>query len=231
MKTLFAIILLASAGCFSALAETFTLNVGEFTRLKVVDGINVDYHQCQSDSAGLVIFECNDKALASTIGMAKNKDQLTLSYTTVNERPTGLPTVRVYSSFLTSVENSGDSLVRVMRVSSCPEFKVKQIGNGRIVVRDIKATKVSAALATGNGTVVLYGTCNEAALNMTGTGVIQADALKANTVSIRTFGTGQIGCNPSAELKIRGLGSTSVYYKGAPEIRNQAVGVKLEHID
>lgn len=227
MKKLITLIALVTLAV-TAVAETYTLRVNDFSRLKIVDPINVDYHQCSTDSAGLVKFTCPSKELASMIGIQQDKDRLILSYTEMGATPTDLPTVHVYSSFLTQVENAGDSLVRVLTVSSCPEFKAKQIGNGRIVVRDIRANKVGASLATGNGSIILYGTCNEASFSMTGTGLIQADGLKAKSVKIKAVGTGQIGCFPSEELKIRGLAATRVFYKGSPEIINQSLGVKLE---
>lgn len=228
MKPVISLIALLLAAVTAVHAETFTLNVGEFTRLKVEEGINVDYHRCERDSAGLVIFECDSKEVASVIGLTNQKQKLTVGFTTANENRLNIPTVHVYSSFLTAVENSGDSLVRVMSVKSCPEFKARQIGNGRIVVRDITATKVSASISTGRGTVVLYGKCDEAVLSMTGTGLLQADGLCANEVRVKTLGTGSVGCWPLRELKITGMGSTSVYYKGTPSISNKAVGVKVE---
>lgn len=228
MKRLLPLLALLALTVTALRAETFSLNVGEFSRLKVADGINVDYHRCESDSAGLVIFECDSKELASVIGLTNQKEKLTVSFTTTNEEHTDIPTVHVYSSYLTAVENAGDSLVRVMSVKSCPEFKVRQIGNGRVVVRDITATKVSASISTGRGSVVLYGKCDVASLSLTGTGLIQADGLSANTVRIKVLGTGSVGCYAQKELRITGMGSTSIYYKGSPSISNKAVGVKLE---
>ena len=212
-------------------AETYAINVGEFNRLKVVEAINVDY-RCNPDSAGWVTFRTDVPDAASAIGLSNSKGELTISFTVpLNEmKPVPLPTVTVYSSFLTKVENSGDSLVRVLKVQPCPEFSAAQIGNGRIVVRDIKATQVSAKINTGNGQVILFGQCDEATLKMTGTGTLQADGLEAQTVKVSVFGTGTVGCFPSKLLKIHGAGSTKIFYKGSPEIVNRAVGVKVEQL-
>ena len=210
-------------------AEVYSINVGEFNRLKVVDGVNVDYY-CSRDSAGIVTFECNDADAASFIGMSNTDHELVISYTTTGQTRSGLPTIKVYSSFLSKVENSCDSLVRVMSVVPCPNFNVSQIGNGRLVVRDISATRVRAKINTGNGSIVLYGKCDEAVLNMTGTGTLQADGLSAKIVKISAYGTGSVGCHASELLKIHGIGSTRIYYRGDPVVRNRAVGVKVEAI-
>lgn len=230
-KTILTMIAAIMAAALTLRGETYSINVGEFSRLKVVEAINVDY-RCNADSAGLVIFSTDIPEAASAIGMSNNKGELTISFTVpANEmKPVKLPTVTVYSSFLTKVENSGDSLVRVLRVQPCPEFSASQIGNGRIVVRDITATKVRARINTGNGQVILFGKCDEASLKMTGAGTLQADGLEAQTISVSAYGTGTIGCCPGNLLKITGLGSTKIYYKGSPEIRNRAVGVKVEQL-
>lgn len=229
MKHIFISLILAAAAIAGLHAETYSINVGEFNRLKVIDGVNVDYH-CSSDSAGIVTFECADPQAASFIGMSNRDQELSISYTTTGTTHPNLPTVKVYSSFLTKVENSGDSLVRVMSVVPCPNFSVSQIGNGRVVVRDISATRVRAKINTGNGNVVLYGKCTEAVLNMTGTGILQADGLEAATVKVSAYGTGSVGCWARELLKIHGIGSTKIYYKGEPAVRNRAVGVKVESI-
>lgn len=230
-KTILTAIAALIATALTLRGETYSINVGEFTRLKVVEAINVDY-RCNPDSAGMVIFRTDLPDAASAIGMSNNKGELTISFTVpLNEmKPVPLPTVTVYSSFLTKVENSGDSLVRVLSVQPCPEFAASQIGNGRIVVRDIKATQVKARINTGNGQVILFGKCEEASLKMTGAGTLQADGLEAQTVNVGAYGTGSIGCCPEKLLKIHGLGSTKIFYKGSPEIRNRAVGVKVEQL-
>ena len=57
--------------------------------------------------------------------------------------------------------------------------------------------------------------------------MIQADDLRAQNVSINCSGTGSVGVWGVEKLSIFGMGSTSVYYKGHPEIKNRSVGPKL----
>ncbi len=231
MNRIIATYIAALLAVISLNAETYSLNVGEFSKLKVVESINVDY-RCNPDSAGLVIFSTKAPEMASMIGLSNKNGELSVSFTVPASemKLTDIPTVTVYSSFLTKVENSGDSLVRVMTVLPCPCFSASLIGNGRIAVRDITATQVTAAVKTGKGQISLYGKCDDLTLTMYGTGTIQADGLLAQNVKVRAYGTGAIGCNPDKLLKISGLGSTTVYYKGSPELRNRAVGVKVEKL-
>lgn len=205
----------------------YELNVGEFHELKVVDGINVTY-SCNPDSAGQAVFICNpEDASIFIFSNPKDKGVLSIQLSSKGVECQSLPEVRVYSSYLTKVENSGDSLVKVTKVSEGPKFSAQLIGNGRIVVNNIKSTEVNAGLTTGNGTLVLSGTCDIARIKLVGTGVIQADALKAKNVSVKAGGTGSVGIWATEHLSVSGVGSTKIYYKGDPEIKKSALGTKI----
>lgn len=217
-------LLLGFMGSRAAELVKYELNVNEFFELKVIDGINVVY-SCNPDSAGLAVFTC-PASKASAFIFNNKKGKLSMQVSTESIGKTDLPVITVYSTYLTKVENSGDSLVKVLNVAEGPKFSAKLIGNGRLVVRDIKATEVNGAISTGNGTLILSGKCREAKLNFMGTGVIQADELEAVNASVKASGTGSIGVWATEKLSIMGAGSTKVYYKGTPEIKNRSLGIK-----
>ncbi|MCM1354937.1 MAG: DUF2807 domain-containing protein [Staphylococcus sp.] len=202
----------------------YELKVNEFHELKVIDGINVVY-SCNPDSAGLAVFTCPSSQASAFIFNNKN-GKLSMQLSTESVGTGNLPVVRVYSSYLTKIENSGDSLVKVVNIAQGPKFSAKLIGNGRLVVRDVKATEVNAAISTGHGTLIVSGKCQHVGLNFMGTGVIQADELEATTASVKAGGTGSIGVWATKSISIMGAGSTKVYYKGTPEIKNRSVGIK-----
>ena len=207
----------------------YELDVKEFNELKVTDGINVNY-VCNPDSAGKAVFHASPE-MASQIIFNPNKEKLEIQLVPKEERVNrAVPEVTVYSTYLTYVENSGDSLVRVMSVAPGPKFKAKVIGNGRISVRNVKANTVEAALETGKGSLTIFGTCTDAKLSSTGTGNIQADGLEAQDVNCRILGTGSIGCSASSTLSVTGMGSGTVYYKGEPKIKKRVLAVKVEAI-
>ena len=134
----------------------------------------------------------------------------------------------LYSRFLTEVRNSGDSTLVVNSPKSTVKFKAEVIGNGRIVVRDIDCSKFDGAINTGNGTLVVTGTCTEATLTNTGVGTIQADNLKAERASCRFFGKGTTGVWATELLQVKGALPGKLYYRGKPEkIKNYSVGVKI----
>ena len=227
MKILSSILLLVC--CISATAANlvkYELKVNEFHELKVVDGINVVY-SCNPDSAGLAVFTCpSDEAAAFIFNNPKGKGVLSMQLSTESIGRKNMPVVYVYSTFLTKVENSGDSLVKVLNVAKGPKFSAQLIGNGRLVVKDVKATEVNAGISTGNGTLVIAGECELAKIKLVGTGVIQADELKADEVSVKASGTGSVGVWPLESLSVSGVGSTKVYYKGEPKIKNRTLGIK-----
>lgn len=215
------------AFCVGYGAERYEVKVGDFSSLKVTAGVNVDY-VCSADSAGMAVFYA-DSPMASYIGFTQSGDELRVSFTT-DENPSGkVPRVTVYSTFLTKVSNSADSTVRIISDVKCPSFLAVQQGNGSIVVRNIRADKVDASLLTGRGQIVIYGKTKKANYTMVGTGIIQGDGLEADDVNVKAGGTGQIGCWATDNLVVKGVGSTTVFYRGNPKtIKKFALGVKIE---
>ena len=218
------IALICGVAAYGQNLTKYELKVGEFNELKVVDGINVDY-KCNNDSAGLAVFtSLPEKASAFIFNNKKGKLSMQISTESVGMKD--MPTVTVYSKSLTKVENSGDSTVRVLSVAKGPKFAATLMGNGRLAIRNIEMVEVNGKIATGNGTLVLDGSCEKANYTFMGTGVIQADGMKAELVSVKASGTGSIGVWAVSKLSIMGAGSTKVYYKGNPEIKNRSVGIK-----
>lgn len=209
----------------------YELDIKDFTELMVVDGVNVDY-KSNPDSAGKAVFHASSD-IASVIMFSNNGKQklevkLTEAETSVEYN--NLPTVTIYSKFLTKVTNRGDSTVRILSVSPGPNFKAQLEGNGRLVVRDIDTNSVEGSIFTGNGVLVINGKCSSAKLNNKGVGSIQADGLDAEMVKCVQIGTGYVGCSASKELTIYGA-SGKVYYKGSPLIKNRSIGIKVFSLD
>ena len=218
-----------------AVKSCYTLDVHDFTTLKVDNSISVDY-VCNPDSAGMATFDTTDDLASLLIFSNNSKGVLSIELNTDGYKYHGLPTIRVYSSFLNKIENSGDSLVRVLSVAPCPEFSATLIGNGRLSVHDVRATTVNGVIRTGRGTLVINGECTKANFRNTGTGSIQADGLKSRTAVCKLIGTGPVGCSVADELTIQGMGSSKVYYRALNGtdnllLKNRAVGVKAIDID
>ena len=215
----------------SAQLKSYALDVKEFHELEVVDAINVDY-QCDPAKAGKVEFESTPE-LAPVILFEPSKGKLAIKLTPSDIPYTNLPTVRVYSTYLNKVENAGDSTVRVLASAGAPEFQAKVIGNGRLVVRNVKATEVKASLSTGKGTLVIYGQCEKASLKCVGgSSFLQADELEAQDVTATVTGTGTINCYAIDKLSIKGLGTGKVFYRGNPVIKKSKLSnIKVQSID
>lgn len=225
MKTrlsLLLLLLVGAVGAATAQMQDYKLKVGAFDKLKVTDNVNVVY-RCVPDSAGFVTYR-GDKEFADAFILSVNKGTLQVQVSTEDVDMPGLPVLNVYSDFLTEVKNSSDFTVTVLSPAPSPEFTAIQVGNGSIVVDDVQSTKVTASLRTGNGTINISGTCEEASLGMLGTGQIAADMLKAGNVSCKIMGSGVIGCYPTAKLDVKGIGSTKIYYKGSPVVKKSGGG-------
>lgn len=226
--------LLSSANIFAAdtannTVKRYELQVGDFTTLKVVEGVTVEYRE-NADSAGYAVFNTTSD-FASLIMFSNNKQTLEIQLTTDGVNYTGLPQVVVYSRFLTKVENSGDSLVRVASVAPTPSFRARLIGNGQISVRNIDTNYLDASLDTGKGVMAITGKADKAKYKLIGTGSIQADDVVATEVSCAMLGTGYIQCNATESLSVSGASSGKVYYKGTTNVKNRAIGVKVLSIE
>ena len=192
----------------------YVLNVGEFTKIKVPDRVDVVYRNVP-DSAGMITYAASPRhAEAYSFNVKKGTLQIHLE----QEWEQGMPTVYVYSTFLSGVENEADGTLTVCSPAPCPSFDAKLIGNGRIIVDNINTTRANASLMTGNGSIIMTGSTQEASASMMGAGKIDLSCLSARDVSCRSVGSGWISCWARKKLTVKGLGSTKIYYRGDPEI-------------
>lgn len=234
MKRLFFSILLTIFALLSVRAadnfKRYSLNIKDFAELKVVGSINVVHH-CNADSAGIVSFIAPEE-MSHLILFSNNNNKLKIELTTDGAPITGLPTVHVYSTFISNVENSGDSTVTVANPVPASSFKARIIGNGALIAHNLHATQVTGKIDTGCGHMVLNGKASESKLNNTGKGRLEAGNLICEEVKITVLGTGPIDCYATEKVTVKGLGSSHIYVKGNPkEIVNRSIGAKVELVD
>lgn len=221
--------LCASAFCANAEKNTYTINVGEFSKLKVVNDIRVRY-VCNPDSAGIVTYTCEDRFVDALLFSNKGGTLKIAIQTDYVHLWDYLPMVTVYSSNLSFAENQSKAEMRVEHPAKCGEISFKQVGNGSIVASGIDATNVKAKIATGKGEISLIGKADFANYDMVGTGKIMAEQLEAKEVSCTVFGTGSIFCWPLDKLSVKGMASTTVYYKGEPKVIKKTGVAKIERM-
>ena len=206
--------LVAMAGL--AQATRHEVKVGNFTRLALVDNINVNY-RCNADSAGVAVFMCPQDVADRLIFSLNGKGRLSIQVEDEYERLGNLPTITLYSSSLEEAENAGDSTLRISGLPPMKEFKLRLIDNGKIIARGLRASQLELQILSGKGKIIADGSCDDLALRLVGTGEIQADNVTATQVSCRIMGTGRVGCHVNGgELKVSGSGTGKVYYKGEP---------------
>ena len=192
------------------------VKVGDFSRLTLIDDINVNY-RCNADSAGLVVMSCTQEVANHLMFNLSNKGRLSIQVDDMYEQLPQLPTISVYSSTLDEAENGGDSTLRVMGLPPLKAFKVRNTDNGKVIVRGIRASQLELQILSGKGKIIADGSCDNLSLRLIGTGEIQADQVVATEVNCRIMGTGSMGCHVNGgELKVSGSGTGKVYYKGTP---------------
>lgn len=215
--------LLAVAGMSAATLHDYVFQVGEFDRLAVVDNVNVVY-RCNPDSTGYVAYR-GEKDFCDAFILTNKNGKLKIQVTTEDVGKPGLPQIMVYSDFLTDVENSGDFTLTIESPAPTPSFKAKVIGNGTLIVNNLRTTRFDGSMVAGMGKLITSGTASSASFKIMGTGFIIADRLKSKEVKCTlALGTGYIGCWPTDLLTVNGLGSTKIYYKGDPQIKKRGNG-------
>ena len=192
------------------------IKLRDFSRIALIDNLNVNY-RCNADSAGMLVFTSTQEIADNLMFSLSDKGRLSIQVEDEYERKGSLPTITAYSSILEEAENSGDSTLRISQLPPMKSFKVRLIDNGKIIVKNVRASKLELQILSGKGKIIANGVCDDLALRLVGTGEIQADQVTATNVSCRIMGTGSIGCNVNGgELKVSGSGTAKVYYKGNP---------------
>ena len=192
------------------------VQVGNFSRLVLLDDINVNY-RCNADSAGLVVFTASQDVANHLIFSLSDKGRLSIQVDDEYERQGNLPTLTVYSSAIDEAENSGDSILRISGLPPMKNFKVRLVDNGKIILRGVRASQLELQILSGKGKIIADGSCDNLSVRLIGTGEIQADKVAAGSVTCRIMGTGSIGCDVhGGELKVSGSVTVKVYYKGTP---------------
>ena len=225
-KIILALIVI-TVGCSDLFAERITVDVGQFQKLKINGNLRVVYKNV-ADSTGMARYDSPDGNRDIFKFSNKNEGLLKVEPQDDNWGLDDLPLLYLYSDFLTSIESFSDKNVEVSGLNPCASLTVNQIGNGSISVDNLRCNNVSASITTGNGSIYLSGSCINANFRMVGTGLISADQLKAENIKCRILGTGSIGCWPIDNLKVTGLGSTKIYYKGKPNIKKTGGGKLFE---
>ena len=209
-------------------AREFTLPVGQFSKIAVDDNVNVIYIGGDG-SPSRVRYE-GDQKYAKAFIINYKGDKLRVQVETSFVDDPELLTLYLYSDFLKQASISSESTLKIDAAAPCSEIELSLMGNGNIVANGLRATKISAAVKSGNGTISVEGHCQQAKFTMIGNGTIQADRLEATDVECKILGTGSIGCWPVNDLKVRGIGTTKIYYKGDPEVDKKGGG-KLFRLD
>lgn len=213
-----------------AAVREYHIPVTDFTELVVMDGINVTYTGGDGENPR-VSFTADD-ASASIISVEAKKEKLVLRITPEGiAAGTPIPDLRVSSSKLEKVQNNGDSTVTVTANPHVIKFKGRLEGNGSLTLDSLDATEVNLKIFTGKGVITAEGVCETVSLGNTGTGVLDAAALKAEDAKCNVLGPGCIYVFVRNRLNVTGVSGT-IYYAGNPaDIRSRALSVKLRPLD
>lgn len=210
--------------------KDYSLKLNDFTELRVLDGINVNYIPTSSADSVRAWFEAPDN-MASAVKFEQKDGRLTLRLSENMLEAQGIPTVNVASTMLIKIQNNGDSTVTAMTDVRVPKFQARLEGNGHLNISGINAPEVNIKKFTGNGTITVEGECTTASIGNTGTGSVNCASLLTQNAKCNIIGTGSIYCYATASLSVTGMSGT-VYFGGNPkDIKSRALGVKMKPIE
>ncbi len=210
--------------------KPYSLKLNDFTELKVLDDINVNYSTTASADSVEAHFEAPDN-MVSAIRFEQKDGRLTLRLSENMLEAKGIPTVHVSSTMLIKIQNNGDSTVTAMTDVRVPKFQARLEGNGKLAIVGVNAPEVNVKKFTGNGTITVEGECTTASIGNTGTGIVNCAALLSQTAKCNIIGTGSIYCHASQTLSVTGMSGT-IYFGGNPrDIKSRSLGVKLKPIE
>lgn len=214
----------------TANAETYKIPVGEFNELVVNDKLEV-FYSANPDSVGFVVFDTKPE-YASYIMTDSNKGKLRIQLDQAAIGLPDLPKIYVYSTFLSKAENWRDGNLYIQDIKPSSKITVANQGNGKIIANGLDAVSIVLKAQSGKGSIIASGKCRSLEIANVGSGTVEADGIAADEVDCRLMGTGTIGCAPAKKLKISGLGTGKVYYKGNPQINKSKLSnikpIKIE---
>lgn len=101
--------------------------------------------------------------------------------------------------------------------------EVAVTGSGSVEVSDLSTPRLHADIS-GSGRITLAGSAETQSVDLSGSGVCDADALTGRTADVRVSGSGQVVVAVTDRLDATISGSGSVTYRGTPEVNQQITG-------
>lgn len=143
---------------------------------------------------------------------------------------------------LKGLENSYDSTLYIVGNVNTSTLKIRQYGNGKIIIDSITASKIETKILAGKGTIQIVSinaedlSCNivgtesisiragfvsNLKCNTIGTAKLYLRGLKTDSAHIKYCGGGSIDCGINKDLYACGVGSTKISFLGQPQIKRR----------
>lgn len=192
-------------------------DMGFFNRIKLHTDINI-MCKASADSIGWITYEGIEDG-NDVVAVVNNKVITIYKKEAAEELP---DTVYVFYPELRSVENAYEATLAIDSLHTENKFKAVLQGNGKITIGYLQAKEAELSVLTGNGVITVDGgNCHKVKARIVGTGQINMSGLISDETMLRCFGTGSIDCPQTQNIKIRGLGTTKIYYTGNPKIKRK----------
>ncbi len=102
-------------------------------------------------------------------------------------------------------------------------FNVVHSASGNITIRNLSVANTLDVSLIGSGNIWLGGRADRATINLSGSGVINAESMRVNSCAINHSGSGNIHTYVYETLDVFLSGSGFVYYYGNPDTVNASI--------
>jgi hypothetical protein len=208
--------------------ETYTIEVGGFTGIKVIAACEINYHASPSESVTLEIqpnlrehytVEVRDGVLH--IGTEKGV-RINLG--------TSIPILTVYAPTLTGLDMAGAGTFTAHDTITADSFTM--VVSGAASGEADLDVKDASVILSGAGTFNLTGRADTAQLRMSGAGSLDALGLITRVADVTMSGVGMVRIHCTDDLRIDAGGVGSVEYRGSPGINiNRSGMVSVKNVD
>ena len=137
-----------------------------------------------------------------------------------------LPTkyiIRTGSTDLETVKAKGSLTMKLLGTLNTDKLNLSLTGNGEVACDNISCTLLTSNVS-GKGTIMIKGKALRVENIISGNGIIDQFGMKAENVSCKISGNGNINVNVEQNLYVKILGGGNVTYVGNPKIQQSISG-------
>ena len=199
--------------------EKYEIKVGEYNRIKVAGNCEIQYYAAPSNTVTLEI----QPNLREYFVVEVQDGELIVRTERISHNSRNPPVLTVSTPVLNSLTIAGICTFKGNDTIRGDTFNLELSGTGSGSA-ELEVNRLNARMS-GVGSFVLYGRADNAEINLSGTGELNASSLQVREASVDLSGVGTIRVYCSEKLHINAGGTGTVEYRGSPSLSLNTSGL------